>query len=284
MASLELGFFTRGNISGSFRKEVTKVINDCYKRFGGRVPYRIAVYLFDTEENLNNFLREEKFKLGLSFNNIDEASPCTFEVFRGYPKLLICNDRLSKYSKHARAGAIRHEAAHTVLHGTLEYSIFQIPEDCRHIAMVKGIDSEKLDEVFFQLSLGVKDFEATRFLISHDFIQCQIAFALEWIKPSEDDRTAWSVSRSNRQTRFIYESALMRPLLFTDPLLSLPKSRKVPLEEQVQLSARIEQMLDVLGDTEEKKVIQTAGAMIGAFTEDTHINIDTAFRQAINLI
>jgi len=179
---------------------------------------------------------------------------------------------------------MRHEAAHTVLHGTLEYNIFQIPEDCKHIAMVKGIDSEKLDEVFFQLQLGVKDFEATRFLIANDFIQCQIAFALEWIKPSEDDRTAWSVSRSNRQTRFVYESALLRPLLFTDPLLSLPKSRKVPQEEQVQLSARIEQMLDVLGDTEEKKVIQIAGAMIGAFTDDTHQNLDSAFRQAINLI
>lgn len=150
--------------------------------------------------------------------------------------------------------------------------------------MVKGIDQDKLDEVFFQISLGVKDFEATKFLTDNDYIHCQIAFALELIKPSEDDQTAWSVSRSNRQTRFVYESALMRPLLFVDPLLSLPKSRKVPLEEQVQLSARIEQMLDILGDTEEKKVIQIAGAMIGAFTEDTHNNIDTAFRQTINLI
>lgn len=116
MASLELGFFTRGNVSGSFKKEVTEVINDCYKRFSDRVPYRVAVYLFDTEGNLNSFLREEKFKLGLSFNNIDDASPCTFEVFRGYPQLLICNERLSRYSKLARAGAIRHEAAHTILH------------------------------------------------------------------------------------------------------------------------------------------------------------------------
>jgi hypothetical protein len=284
MASFELGFFTRGNVAGSFKKEVTEVINDCYKRFGDRVPFRIAIYLFDTQDNLNGFLREENFKLGLTFTGIDESSPCAYNVSRGYPRLLISNDRLSKFSKLARAGAIRHEAAHTVLHGTLEYSIFQIPEDCRHIATVKGIDNEKLEEIFFQISMGVKDFEATRFLTTRDFIQCQIAFALEWIKPAEDDRTAWSVAKGNRQTRFVYESSLLRPLLFTDPLLSLPKSRKVPAEEQLVLSARIEQMLDVLGITEEKKLLQLAGAMIGAFTQDTHQNIDTAFRQAMNLI
>jgi hypothetical protein len=43
-------------------------------------------------------------------------------------------------------------------------------------------------------------------------------------------------------------------------------------------------MLDLLGNTEEKKLLQLAGAMIGAFTQDTHQNIDTAFRQAMNLI
>lgn len=284
MAQMDLGFFTRGNVSGGFKKEVTEVLTDCYRRFEQKVPYKIGVYLFDTEENLNNYLREERFKLGLSFNTIDETSACTHEVLRGFPRLLVCNDRLSKYSKQARAGALRHEAAHTVLHGALEYNIYQIPEDCRHTAMVKGIEPEKLEEVFFQLSMGVKDFEATSLLVKHDFIQCQFTYALEWIQPIDDDRTAWNVSRTTRQTRFIYESALMRPILFTDPLLSLPKSKRVPLEEQIQLSARIEQMIAILGETEENKVLQAAGAIIGVLAEDTHKNIDAAFRQLITMI
>ena len=170
MASIDLSYFARGDVSGSFKKEVSEVLNDCYGRFADKVPYKIEVYAFDTEDNLNSFLREEKFKLGLSFNTIDDASACTHEVLRGYPRLLLCGERLMKYSKQARAGALRHEAAHTVLHGALEYNIFQIPEDCRHTATVKGIDNEKLDDIFFQLSLGVKDFEATRLLIQHDYI------------------------------------------------------------------------------------------------------------------
>ena len=284
MSAVDVSYFARGNVSGNFKKEISEVLNDCYKRFGQRVPYKIEVYAFDTEENLNSFLREEKFKLGLSFNTVDDVSACTYEVLRGYPRLLICQEKLLPYSKAGRAGAIRHEAAHTVLHGSLEYSIFQIPEDCRHTAMVKGIAPEKLEEVYFQLTMGVKDFEATKFLVEHDFINCQFTYALEWIKPVDDDRTAWSVSRSNRQTRFVYESALMRPILFCDPLLSLPKSKKVPEEDQIQLDARIEQMIALLGETEENKVLKVAGSIIEVLVDDTHKNIDAAFHQLINLI
>jgi len=284
MSSIDLSYFSRGNISGSFKKEVSEILNDCYQHFSQRVPYKIEVYAFDTEENLNSFLRDEKFKLSMSFNTVDDASACTYEVLRGYPRLLICSERLSHYSKLARAGAIRHEVAHTILHGALEYSIFQIPDDCRHTATVKGIDSDKLEEIFFQLSLGVKDYEATRLLIANDYIQCQFAYALEWIQPAEDDQTAWNISKTNRQTRFVYESALMRPILFTNPLLSLPKPKKPLAESQLQLSARMEQMISILGEKEENKVLAVADSIIESLTEDTHKNIDSAFHQLINLI
>lgn len=284
MAMLDLSYFARGNVPGSVKKEISEVTNDCYKRFGDRVPYKIEVHVFDTAENLDSFLKQEKFQLSISFNTVDEASPCTYDVLRGFPRLLIPIDRLAGCSKQARAGAIRHEAAHTILHGGLEYNIFQIPEECRHTAMVKGIDAEKLEGVFFQFTLGIKDFEATRFLIDHEFIHCQFAYALDWMQPREEDKTAWMIAKTNRQTRFVYESALMRPLLFANPLLALLKSRKVPIEDQLQLGARIEKMIAMLGETEENKVLHIAAAVIEVLSEDTHSNIDAAFHQLMNLI
>jgi hypothetical protein len=77
MSSVDLSYFARGNISGSFKKEVSEILNDCYQHFSERVPYKIEVYAFDSEENLNSFLREEKFKLGMSFNTLDDASACS---------------------------------------------------------------------------------------------------------------------------------------------------------------------------------------------------------------
>ena len=281
---LDLSYIARGDVPGNVKKEISEIVGDCYKRFGDRVPYKIEVHVFDNEANMDNFLRQEKFKLGIPYNRSDDSSPCTYDVLRGFPRLLIPLDRLADFSKNGRAGAIRHEAAHTVLHGGLEYNIFQIPEDCRHTASVKGIDVDKLDGIFFQLTLGIKDHEATRFLIEHDFIHDQFAYALDWIKPSEEDKTSWMVAKTSRQTRFIYESALIRPLLFANPLLSLPKSSKVPAEEKLQLGARIEKMIALLGETEENKVIQVAAAIIEVLTEDTHNNIDAAFHQLMGLL
>lgn len=284
MAVVDLSYFARGDVSGSFKKEISDTLNDCYKRFKHQVPYKVEIYAFDTEENLRAFLKEEKFKLGLSISTVDELSACTYEVLRGYPRLLLCQEKLSQYSKIGRAGAIRHEAAHTVLHGTLEHNILRIPEDCRHTALVKGIDAEKLEDVFFQLSMGIKDYEATKFLVGYDFVDCQITYALEWIKPTSDDNTAWSIARSNRQSRFIYESSLMRPLLFCEPLLSMQRSEQAANEELVTLSARIEQVLAVLGETEGNKVLKVAASIIEVIKHGTPNNIDEAFRKLINLI
>lgn len=280
---LDLSFIARGDVQGNVKKEISEIVTDCYKKFGDRVPYKIEVCVFDTEENMDNFLKQERFKLSIPYYQTDDSSPCAYDALRGFPRLLIPVDRLSEYSKQGRAGAIRHEAAHTVLHGSLEYNIFQIPDDCRRAASIKGIDPDKLEGVFFQLTLGIKDHEATRFLAEHGFIRCQFAYALDWIKPSEGDRAAWMVARATRQARFIYESALMRPLLFVNPLLSLPKS-KVPEEEKLQLSARIEKMIDMLGESEENKVLQVAAAIIEVMSEDTNNNIDAAFHQLMGLL
>ena len=50
----------------------------------------------------------------------------------------------------------------------------------------------------------------------------------------------------------------------------------------MQLSARMEQMIAMLGETEENKVLKVAGAIIEVMGDDTHKNIDAAFHQLIN--
>lgn len=282
MANMELDFIIRGNVPGGFKRDVASTLRDCYKRFGSRVPYKVEVYIVDTETNMRDFLREEKFRLGISTGG-DDGSICSYDVLRGYPRLIVCEERLAKFSKVAKMGVLRHEAAHTVLHGTLEYNIFRIPDDCRHIAAIKGIDSTILDQILFQLSLAVKDFEATTFLVQHDFVNCQFAFAIEWIQPSEEDKSAWKLTKTNRQAKFVYQSALMRPILFTHPLLALPKSKKISLEQQVKLGRRVEELIEYLGEIEENRVLQVANAIIEVLTEDTHKNVDTAFHQLMNL-
>ena len=282
MAKVELNFVTRGRIPRGAKREVAGSLRECYRRFGSRVPYKVEVHIVDSETTMRDFLKEEKFRLGITASS-DEESISSHDAWRGYHRMIFCFERLAKLNRLARLGAVRHEAAHSVLHGSLEYYIFRMPEDCRHIAMIKGIDSTVLEQVLHRLSAAVKDFEATRFLVQHEYIGCQFAFALEWLQPSELDKAAWKSVEANRQAKFVYETALLRPTLFAHPLLALPRSKRISLEQQVQLGRRVEELVEYLGDAERDKLLQVANMIVEGLSEDTHKNVDAALHQAMSL-
>jgi len=282
MVNVELNLITRGRIPWGAKREVAGVLRDCYRRFGSRVPYKVEVHIVDTEITMRDFLKEEKFKLGITTSG-DEEYICSHDAWRGYPRIMFCFEKLAKLNRLARLGAVRHEAAHSVLHGSLEYYIFRIPEDCRHTAMIKAIDSAVLDQALYYLSVAVKDFEATRFLVQHDYISCQFAFALEWLQASEEDRLAWNAAKANRQAKFVYQTALLKPTLFAHPLLALPRSKRISLEQQVLLGRRVEELVEHLGDAEQNRLLQVTNVIVEGLTEDTHKNVDSALRQAMSL-
>jgi len=227
-------------------------------------------------------LKEDKLRLGITTSG-DEEFICSHDAWRGYPRVICCLEKLAKLNKLARLGAIRHEAAHSALHGSLEYYIFRIPDDCRHTAAIKGLDSTVLDQALYYVSVAVKDFEVTKFLVQHDFINCQFTFALEWLRPSEQDKSTWKLAQTNRQAKFIYLTTLLKPTLFAHPLLALPRSKKISLEHQVQLARRVEELLEHLGSAEQNKLLQVTNMIVEDATEDTHRNVDSALRQAMNL-
>src|SRR4030043_423872 len=283
MANVELTIITSGNIPWNFKKEIESTFRDCYRRFAPRVPYKVEIHVVDRESNMKALLKEDKLRLGITTSG-DEESICSHDAWRGYPRVICCLEKLVKLSKLARLGAVRHEGAHSASPGSLEYYIFRIPDDCRHTATIKALDSPVLDQALYYVSVAVKDFEATRFLIQHDFISCQFAFALDLLQLSEEDKSAWKLAQTSRQAKFIYLTTLLKPTLFAHPLLALPRSSKgISLEYQVQLARRVEELLEPLGSAEQNKLLQGANRIVEDATDDTHKNVDSAMRHATNL-
>ena len=283
MATVELNIITSGNIPWSFKRDIENIFRDCYRRFGSRIPYKVEIHVVDREPNMRALLKEDKLRLGITTSG-DEEFICSHDAWRGYPRVICCLEKLAKLSKLARLGAVRHVVAHSAIHGSLEYYIFRIPDDCRHTATIKALDSPVLDQALYYVSVAVKDFEATRFLVQHDFIDSQFAFGLEWLQPSEQDKSTWKLAQANRQTKFIYLTTLLKPALFAHPLLALPRSSKgISLEDQVQLARRVEQLLEHLGSAEQNRLLQVANMIVEDATDDTHKNVDSAMRQVMNL-
>ncbi|HIE18049.1 MAG TPA: hypothetical protein EYP71_07650 [Dehalococcoidia bacterium] len=282
MTKVELNVITSGNIPRSVKRDIESTFRDCYRRFGHRAPYKVEVLIVDRQSAMRVLLREEKVRRGITTSG-DEEFICSHDAWRGYPRVICCLERLNELSKLARVGAVRHEAAHSALHGSLEYYIFSITEEYRHTAVIKGLDLSVLNQALYFVSVAVKDFEATRFLVQHNFINCQFAFALEWLQPSEQDKSAWKMAQENRQTKFIFLTALLKPMLFAHPLLALPRSKDISLEYQVQLARRVEELLEYLGNAERNRLLQVASMIAENSTDDTHRNVDSALRQAMSL-
>ena len=282
MATIDLEIETRGRVSGGAKSEVVNTLKDCYRQFGSRVPFKIEVLITDTEAMLKDYLRQEKFKMGIIEETSDDTI-CLYDIWKGYPRITISIEKLEKYSKQARQGLIRHQAAHSMLHAAMEFRIFKIPEDCKQTAMIKGIDSTNLEEAMRKLSLAVKDCESSRMLVEKNYINCQMSFAIEWIQPQEEPRTPQRPIRIDRQQKFISQILLLKPILFTHPLMAVPSSKKVDLEKQVALGRRIEELIHHLLPHEQQRLLQVANVIADNLTEDSHANMDTALHHAMGL-
>jgi hypothetical protein len=282
MTKVELNVVTRGSVSGGVKNEVVNTVKDCYKNFGSQVPYRLEILLTDSEAILRDYLRQEKFNQGIiedeSYNDV-----CRYDNLRGFPRITLSMEKLSQFNKQARQGIIRHQAAHSALHGSLEYRIFKIPDESRQIAMVKNIDNLTMENAVYRLSLAIKDFEATRLLVEHNYVNCQLAFALEWIQPVNKIGSPQQPVRGDRQEKFINQITLLKPILFSHPLMQLPKSKKIDLEMQVMLGRRIEEVVEDLPENDQARLLQVSNRIAEGISRDTHENVDNAFRHAISL-
>jgi hypothetical protein len=283
MANIELDIVVRGYVTAGGRNEIVNTLKDCYQQFRHQLPYKIEVLITDSEPMMHDYMRQEKFKTGIIDDNLSDTI-CLYDTWKGFPRIAVSLENLRQYSKQGKPGLLRHQAAHSVLHGSLEYRIFRIPDDCRQIALIKGIEIDILEQAIQKLSVAVKDYETSRFLVDHNFINCQVAFVLEWIQSQQEMTTPAKQPKLDRQAKFIYQIGLLKPILLAHPLISVPKSKKIALEKQIRLGSKLEDILGVsLSSNEQNKLIQVSNLIAEGLTTDTHQNVDFALHQAISL-
>ena len=282
MLNIEMNIMTRGRTPGGATREVVNTIRDCYKRFGSKSPYKVDILIAETQSIMQDFLREEKFKFGIT-NTDNECSVCSHDALRGYPRITVSLEGLATLSKSARLGALRHESAHSVLHCSLEFRIFRIPEDSRQVALIKGIDLPVLEQFIYILAAAIMDYEASSLLVEHDFIDCQAAYALECIQPPRRDKSTLDSAKLERQAKFIFKTSLLQPMLLAHPILALPKSKKISLEKQILLGRKIEELVELVDSSEQSRLLQVSNSIADNLTSDTHHNVDAAIPQAMTL-
>ncbi len=267
----ELDFHCHGYVAQDELQEIRSILEECYPRLGRWLPERVEVRAFDTSTQLAIFLESEKAELGIETSG-DEAFICSHDAWRGFPRLLICLERLSALPPQAQFGTLRHEAAHTVLHGALAYYVFRLPPDTIELAQAKGMTSPLLQQVLYYCAIAVKDLEVTRLLLRQGYKECQVAFAQTQFLSSAEDKLAWLLAKDNPQTRLLFFSGQLKTLFLGWPL---------EVAGLLTLGKCADSMLSYIKPGERRRLLDLAISIAKQLVEDTHENVRLTLRQVV---
>ena len=266
-----LDLHCHGHVTQEELQEIRGTLEECYLPLGQWLPEKVEVQLFDTPVQLATFLESEKAELGIKTSG-DEAFICSHDAWRGFPRLLICMERLLSLPPMARVGALRHEAAHTVLHGALAYYVFRLPSNCIELAQAKDMGLSLLQQVLYYCATAVKDFEVTRLLLHRGYRECQVAFAQAQFLPSDEDKLAWLLARYNPQARLLF---------FTSQLKTLLLGWLLEVAGLLSLKKCTDSMLSYIEPDERKRLLSLATSIAKQLGEDTHDNVHFTLRQVL---
>ena len=270
----DLRVISVGSVPSGLIEKLREEIEGCYRRLSA--PGTVELRLIDTAEGLADLLAKEKAELGIATSG-DEGFLAAHDAWRGVPRITVCVERIMGLPELLRQGIIRHEVAHTVLHGSLEYYIFRLSQDVLAKGRARGIGVPILQQLFYYVSVAVKDYEATKLLVEHGYEECQAALALHQLEVSEEDKLAWRMALWHPQARLVYLTAQLKPLLFARPLLELPTTAQ-------RVNQGVKAMLEHLPPEERERLLKLVERVASDLGDDTHRNMEMSLRLVLETL
>lgn len=207
-----------GKINEGLSGEILDALNECYSRLQPHAVQIVDLYLFQQSSTMNAFLSDEKTRLGVATSPFDAYFMATHDAWRGTPRIMVALDTMLELSGLIRLGAIRHEAAHTVLHGSLEYYIFPIPTGLRS-GKLNFLSRQYMLDIVYLVSIAVKDCEVSRLLYGKGYLEDQVAYCKYLLEPSKDDLQAWSLAQMDRRARLLALVSILKTACCVVPLM-----------------------------------------------------------------
>ncbi len=244
-----------GFVDDSIAKWILDILEDCYGRIGW--PEFLELWIFEKASRMEAILAEEAASSGVRGPASGLGFFATHDAWRGTPRIMICLERMRGLPRLLQLGGLRHEAGHSVLHGSLEHYIYPMPRSLLEASERLGVSREFAEALLYLLSIAVKDFEVARLLVDHGFIDCQFAYAEYVVKPSREEVETWGLLYTARE-RALYVAQMLKGVGCISPLLGVRGGAEELLEKSFRhlpkgLSGRLREAAELLegcrGDT-----------------------------------
>jgi hypothetical protein len=208
-----------GGVEEGFVQRVLGILNDFFDRVGANGVEIVDVYLFERSSSMNAFVNDEKRKLGIGTSAFEESFLAVHDAWRGTPRIMVAYDNVLHVPELVGTGALRHEAAHSVLHGSLEYYSFPMPAFLLELER-RGVVSRQITaDLVYLASVAVKDCEVTRLLYGKGYVEDQLAYNEYYLKLSEEELTAWKLAEKNKTAELLFLVSALKTVCCAAPLL-----------------------------------------------------------------
>jgi hypothetical protein len=258
---------------GDVREEQIKSIldnmNETYERMRPREVELVDAFVFENSSLFRDFLSGEKMRLGV-FDNFDSDFPAIHDAWRGIPRISFCMDKLNHLNDLVATGTVRHEVGHSVLHGSLEYYIFQTPPALSRVEEKHRLAPEYTRNILYLIAIAVKDYEVTDLLYSHGYQDDQVAYAQSLLEPSSNDLLAWQMAKGHPLAEVICIAGRMKDLLCAAPIIRSPNVSGEKLNKKAKSG------LFYLPPELAKKVIEVAWQASEPAKASTHLKVEIA--------
>lgn len=186
-----------GEISIQIENEINQLIKNCYEKLKPHDVQLLDLILFENSSDMEYFFYQERKTLGIISEDLGDLFYAAHDAWRGTSRISICLERMKKLSRIIQIAALRHEVGHSILHGSIEYYIFPIPDTLTEISKENKLSKNYLTNLAYLVSMAVKDFEVTKLLCNRGYIKGQIKYAEYLLRTSSEDLTAWELAKSN---------------------------------------------------------------------------------------
>ncbi len=205
-------------VEEAFLTQIRSWANEVLERtsFPDSLP-TLHLMVWKNMDKYQEFYRGEKDALGVVTGEETEFL-ATHDAWRGYPRIHICQERLTGVPNSVIQGVIHHEIAHALNHGALEFYTFTFSKRLQEAARSRGMDMPLLQQCVYFLSVAIKDREVVQWLAQIGLGFSQGALLRHLISETQEERKAWEMVRNSGPLQKIALAAFLKVFLPVETL------------------------------------------------------------------
>jgi hypothetical protein len=265
-----------GDLEKGFVERIVEILEDCYNSLGVHTVEIVDVYIFESSSSMSAFINDEKAKLGIKTSAFEEDFLAVHDAWHGTPRIMIGRNKMSQVPELVGFGALHHEVAHTVLHGSLEYYVFPTPIFLLNLQRKSVISMQTLRDLVYLGSIAVKDYEVTHLLYENGYVDDQVAYNEYCLQPSSEEGEAWKLAEKNNVASLLFLVSILKTAFCAAPLL---KDRRCG----AGISEAITKSMNFLPSKSSARLFRILEAA-SEFGMNTHENVARFMKEIENLV